>query len=84
MICTVILSKESDIPQILIPVTAVHEDNDERKFVWTAKNGKAERTYISTGEVSGNKIAITKGLDEGDIIVTDGYQKISNGSKIIY
>lgn len=84
MICTVMLSKEDDVPQILIPVTAVHEENGGRKYVWTAKNGKAERTYVGIGETSGNKIAITNGLNEGDLIVIDGFQKISNGSKIIY
>jgi hypothetical protein len=32
----------------------------------------------------GNRIVITSGLNAGQRIVTEGYQKLSEGTKVIY
>jgi membrane fusion protein (multidrug efflux system) len=47
------------------------------------KNLTATQTFVSTGDVRGDQIAITKGLDEGDVVVTAGQLKLKNGSTVV-
>jgi multidrug efflux pump subunit AcrA (membrane-fusion protein) len=46
------------------------------------KDGKAQRRPITVGETSGNRIAIESGLQEGDNVITEGYQKVGEGTPI--
>ena len=66
-------------------ITAVQKAADGSLFVWTvAKDSTAHRSKVSIGKTSGNYVAITDGLDMGQRIVTEGYQKLSEGTKVIY
>jgi len=68
-----------------LPVTAVQRKADGSLFVWTISNDStAHRATVRTGETMGNRIAITDGISEGSRIVTEGYQKLSEGSKVIF
>ena len=49
---------------------------------WLLKNGKANAVNIETGTFTQNGIIIKSGIKEGDKIVTEGYQKISEGMNI--
>jgi multidrug efflux pump subunit AcrA (membrane-fusion protein) len=54
-------------------------------FVWTvAADSTAHRANVSIGATNGNHVAITDGLDMGQRVVTEGYQKLSEGTKVIY
>lgn len=50
------------------------------------KNGKyiltAHQTFVTTGEIRGDQIAVLKGLKEGDMIVTSGQLKLKNGMQV--
>ena len=71
--------------QAMLPVTAVQRRADGSLFVWTvAKDSTAHRTTVSTGETQGNRIAISNGIESGQRVVTEGYQKLSEGTKVIY
>ena len=68
-----------------LPITAVQKAADGSLFVWTvAKDSTAHRSKVSIGANSGNHIAIMDGLNMGQRVVTEGYQKLSEGTKIIY
>jgi RND family efflux transporter MFP subunit len=68
-----------------LPVTSVQKAADGSMFVWTvAKDSTAHRTRVSIGETNGNHVAITDGLDMGQRVVTEGYQKLSEGTKVVY
>ena len=68
-----------------LPVTAVQKAADGALFVWTvAKDSTAHRAKVSIGATNGNHVAITDGLDKGQRIVTEGYQKLSEGTKVVY
>ena len=68
-----------------VPVTAVQKKADGSLFVWTvAKDSTAHRSKVSIGKTSGNYVAITDGLDMGQRVVTEGYQKLSEGTKVIF
>ena len=69
----------------MLPVTAVQKRADGKLFVWTvAKDSTAHRTIVSIGETLGNRIAISSGIDNEQRVVTEGYQKLSEGTKVIY
>ena len=68
-----------------LPVTAVQKAADGSLFVWTvAKDSTAHRAKVSIGANNGNHIAITDGLNMGQRVVTEGYQKLSEGTRVIY
>ena len=68
-----------------LPITAVQKAADGSLFVWTvAKDSTAHRAKVSIGATNGNHVAITDGLDMGQRIVTEGYQKLSEGSKVVF
>lgn len=71
--------------QFSVPVTAVQRKADGSLFVWTVSNDSiAHRTTITTGETIGNRMVIATGISEGNRVVTEGYQKLSEGTKVIY
>ena len=71
--------------KLLLPVTAVQKRAGGTLFVWTvSKDSTAHRTTVSTGETQGNRITISSGIESGMRIVTEGYQKLSEGTHVIY
>ena len=68
--------------EVTVPVRSVQQSADGRQFVWLAKEGKASRQPVEVGEVQGDRIVILSGLTEGDKVIVEGYQKVSEGSEI--
>ena len=76
---------EMKTEQLSMPVTAVQKKADGSLFVWTIeKDSTAHRTTITTGETLGNRIVVASGISEDERIVTEGYQKLSENTKVIY
>ena len=68
-----------------VPITAVQKKADGSLFVWVVdSDNTARRQGVSIGEAMGNRISIMQGINSGDRIVTDGYQKLSEGTKVVY
>ena len=69
----------------MIPVTAVQKKSDGTLFVWTVdKDSTAHRTTVTIGQTQGNYISIIDGLSIGDRIATEGYQKLSENTKVVF
>jgi RND family efflux transporter MFP subunit len=68
-----------------IPITSVQKNSDGSLFVWKIDNNKTvHRTKVTIGNTVGNYVSVTDGLSIGDRIVTEGYQKLSEGTSVIY
>lgn len=68
-----------------LPVTAVQRRNNDSHFVWTiADDSCAHRTQVAIGQTIGNRVVITNGLANGQRVVTEGYQKLSEGTKVVF
>ena len=68
-----------------LPVTAVQKAADGSQFVWTvAADSTAHRSKVTIGNTHGNHVAITGGLNMGQRVVTEGYQKLSEGTKVVF
>ena len=71
--------------QLAVPVTAVQKKADGSLFVWTVSgDSTAHRTAVTTGETTGNRIVVTTGINDGNRVVTEGYQKLSEGTKVVF
>ena len=76
---------EKPTKELSLPVTAVQRKADGSLFVWmVANDSTAHRATVHTGETMGNRIVITDGIAEGGRIVTEGYQKLSENTKVVY
>lgn len=82
MIGKVVLN--SDISKgIIVPANAVLI-NREGKFVWVAEDGRATRRQITIAGYSRSGVVVGEGLKKGDIVIVEGYQKISEEMKVTY
>ena len=71
--------------QVTVPVTSVQKNVDGMLFVWTISNDStAHRTKLTVGQTQGNRINVTSGIADGQLIVTEGYQKLSEGTKVVF
>jgi membrane fusion protein (multidrug efflux system) len=43
----------------------------------------ASQKFVSTGQARGDQIAVTKGVNAGEVVVTSGQLKLNNGSPVI-
>ena len=68
---------------IIVPANAVLIDQ-EGKFVWVAEDGRATRRKITLAGYSGNGVIVSEGLKTGDVVIVEGYQKVSEGMKVEY
>ena len=78
----IFLGRRAELHRSRDLITAVQKGSDGQMFVWKANGNKAVRSNVRTGESIGNRIVIEEGLNDNDIIITEGYQKISDGSEI--
>lgn len=80
------VSEESQtIGRKMIPITAVQKKSDGSLFVWTVgKDSTAHRTAVTIGQTQGNYVSIINGLNIGDRIAVEGYQKLSENTKVVY
>ena len=69
--------------EIALPIRAVQQAGDGSRFVWKVSGDSVVRTAVATGRLVNNAVTITAGIQAGDRIVTDGMQKIGQGSKVI-
>jgi membrane fusion protein, multidrug efflux system len=72
---------------IVVPTNCIQSNGDGTKFVYVAnaingKTGTAKKVVVTIGQASENVTEILSGLDATDVIVTDGINTISEGTKL--
>ncbi len=79
MVCQVHVNKDKNVSMVSVPISAIKKNSRGEHFVWTARKSRAYRTVVVPGKTSGNRITIEEGLKPGDVIIVEGYQKLSEG-----
>ena len=84
MICKVFLhnNKNDDTQKIIIPNKSVQISSENKQFVWLTDGNTAKRRFITVGSLSDYGIVVENGLSEGDKLIIEGFQKVSEGMKI--
>lgn len=68
-----------------LPLTSLQRRPDGTLFVWTvSSDNTAHRSSVTIGAPQGNRVEISSGIAEGARVVTEGYQKLSEGTKVVY
>ncbi len=80
------LTSKDDKETILVPTVAVGEEN-EQHFVYVLKvlNGDTATVHkrnITLGDITGAGFEITEGLEDGEMVVTAGISKLSEGMTV--
>ena len=81
MVCKAQLEKVNDNYAIVIPQQAIMISGHE-KFVWTAREGRAHRQPITTGDILDEGVVVESGLTTGDVIIIEGQQKVCEDSAL--
>ncbi len=66
---------------IAIPQKAILEGKNGM-FVYVVTNGKAEIRNVVTGDWYGNNWIVLSGLNKGDVVITDGVNKVGPGTEV--
>jgi RND family efflux transporter MFP subunit len=84
MVCKASLpnSADNNDKKIIVPNKSVQTSPDNKHFVWLADGNIAKRHFITIGSLSDYGIIVESGLSEGDKVIVDGYNKISEGMQI--
>ena len=83
MVCKVFLQNGDD-KKIIIPNKSVQISPDNRQFVWLADGNTARRRFIAVGSFADYGIIVENGLTEGDRLIVEGSNKISEGMQITF
>ena len=79
MVCKVTV-KEMD-SGIVIPASVVRTGMDGR-YVWTVRDGRAEKRSVVIGGFSGDGVTVESGLQSGDLLIVEGARKVSSGMAV--
>lgn len=66
---------------LIIPSSAVQRNNDGF-FVYVVKDGKTRSQKIATGYATDTESVVASGLAEGDVVVTDGVDRLRDGMAV--
>lgn len=64
-----------------LPVNAIFHQGG-KPAVWIVKDGHVELVPVTTGELYGNDVAITAGLEAGQRVVTAGINRLESGQRV--
>ncbi len=70
-----------EIVQIGVPESAVTIQG-KTSFVYIVKNDTAEKRNIKIGNRNFGKISVESGIQEGDLVISEGVSKVRNKSKV--
>ena len=67
--------------ELIVPAAAVQQ-GPEGAFVYVVDGGNAVVRPVTTGIIEGERASILKGLDAGDVVITDGVDRLREGSAV--
>lgn len=82
MVCSASICTTEKDSAIVLPQVSVMLDFNGSKYVWLAKDSKAEKRMVVTTGVNSKGVIITGGLKIGERVIVEGMDKVSEGTKI--
>jgi len=76
------LQQGVDDKALLVPQQAVQHTADGLSTLMVIKDGKVAPTAVQLGPVVKGKVVVSKGLQAGDIVIVEGFQKIRPGAPV--
>lgn len=82
MLCSLYFDNRAELQSIIIPSNVIQLDDNNNCIVWINKGGKAEKRIVTTGILSDKGVQIISGLNKGDELILEGYQKVSENMSV--
>lgn len=82
MICNVVITGGKVANNVTLPLDAVQLSDKNFYYVWTVQNGQALKKFINVGAVTADGVIVESGLTEGDKVIVEGQQKVSENMKV--
>jgi RND family efflux transporter MFP subunit len=82
MVCKVRLQTDGQAAGIVAPSRAIQVAHDGSRFVWLADGNTVKRRFVQTGVLGNQGVEIVSGLAVGELLVVEGFQKVSEGMRI--
>jgi len=76
-----ILQKHSGEKGLLVPASAI-QGSSANPMLYVVDQGKAVLRKIKTGKRFGNRVVVTRGVQEGDIIIVKGFINLFEGANV--
>jgi membrane fusion protein (multidrug efflux system) len=92
MYATIDISTGAPKSYITLPQTAItYNPYGDTVYIVDSKGNDADgkphliarQTFVTTGDTRGDQVAVLKGVDEGETVVTAGQLKLHNGSTVL-
>lgn len=80
MVCKVRLEGDTQDGYV-VPADLVQTDLNGR-YVWVVNDGIVDKQYVQIGAFSGRGVVVTEGLGDGEMVISEGFQKVSTGMKV--
>jgi membrane fusion protein, multidrug efflux system len=81
MTANVTVSNVNNQAAVYIPLSAIYQTGDQPN-VWVIQDGLVNLRPIKVGVFGSNQMQVVKGLQDGEVIVTAGVQKLREGQKV--
>jgi RND family efflux transporter MFP subunit len=67
-----------------VPVTAAQADAEEQPYVWKvdAKSMTVSKTPVELGPLTGDRVLLTSGVEEGDLVAISGVTSLREGMQV--
>ncbi len=82
MIASLLIPAEKTIEKITIPAKAVLIDANGQTHVFVVKKNIVSKQKVITGKAIADNVEIMDGLKSGDVIVTEGTNKLYEGAQV--
>jgi membrane fusion protein (multidrug efflux system) len=82
MLATAVVRPEAPQRGILVSSAAIQQDRAGKYVLVVGDDKKVERRAIETGAQVDQRVAVTKGLGEGDAVIIEGIQKVRPGQMV--
>jgi len=83
MLCNVEMVSNNTPHAIVVPVNCIQLFEDNSQYVWIINSHHTYLRKVTVGHFVENGVIIRSGLNIGDRIVTEGFQKIGEGCEVI-
>lgn len=84
MIAKLLINDDVEKNVITVPTNTIQQNEKGQSYVLVADNGIAAKRIIETGNSYDGTTVVTKGLTQGDKVITFGYSEVVDGQKIGY
>ena len=72
---------DTERSQLVVPASAVQQ-GPQGQFVYLVRDGKAVVQNVTVADVEAERASIRSGLNAGDVVVTDGIDRLREGSPL--